>query len=191
MVAACQVALLLSTTAPLVAQEEPSFVHLMKAIRQNLELVERELARDEMELARYLQVLEKLQGGARDLAREAPMTGRDNALEAVEEARAIAEREPELDSLVFETLDRCRVEVERNVIGESGPSAAARFLAETLKLEQWANARFQSFVSACEYFKRVTTGIEDSANAHFLKSSQALERLYVLHAAALRAREPR
>ena len=114
--------------------------------------------------------------------------GRDNALE---EARAIAEQGPELDSLVFETLDKCRFEAERDTIGESGPSAAARFLAEALKLEQWVNARFQSFVSAGEHFKRVTTGIEDSANRHLLRASQALERLYVLRAAALRTREPR
>ncbi len=180
---------MLAATTPLSAQDEPSFLELVKGIRDRLELVERGLSQDEVALTRYLRILEKLQSGARSLAQDAPMTRRDAAMKTVEESRAIAEEDPELESVVFETLDRCQVEAERDVIGESGPAAAARFLAETLKLEQFANDQFQRFLGECEQFKRLASGIEERANAHFTSSSQALQRLYILHAAALRARE--
>ncbi|MEO8276721.1 MAG: hypothetical protein ABI639_10915 [Thermoanaerobaculia bacterium] len=174
---------------PLAAQEEPTFVSQMNVARRNLAAIDSALAKQERELSRYLEVLFKLQDGARQLAKAAPMTGRDAALDSVEEARAIAETDPEMGPLVFETLDRCRIEVEKNVIGESGPAAAARYLREILKLEEEANGRFSFFVNQVDQYQTLIRGIESGANQHLLVASQALARLYVLHSFALSTRD--
>ncbi len=183
--------LLLAPSGPLVAQEELNFSQVAKGVREGLTRLDRELSDREVELGRHLEVLGKLTEGAGELARSAPMTGRDAALEAIEEARELAAIEPPLDDEVFAVLERCRAEVAHSVFGETGPGAAARFLAQVLKLEESTNGKLRKLILDVGVLRQIDDLIDMSSNAHIAKSSQSLDRLYLQHAVGLALREPR
>jgi hypothetical protein len=177
--------------SPLVAQEELSFSQEARGVREGLMRLERQLNDREVELGRHLEILDQLTEGAGELARSAPRTGRDAALAAIEAARELAAIEPPLDGEVFAILDRCRAEVEHSVFGETGPGAAARLLARVLVLEESANESLRRLLVDVGVFRQIDDLIDMGANAHLAKSSQALDRLYRLHAVGLALREPR
>ena len=181
----------LAGSSPLVAQEEPSFSQEAKGLREGLTRLDRQLNDREVELGRHFEILDKLTEGAGTLARSAPMTGRDAALEAIEAARELAAIEPPLGVEVFAVLERCRAEVEHGVFGETGAGAAARLLAQVLALEESTNESLRQLLVDVGVFRQIDSLIAMSSNAHLAKSSQALDRLYRLHAVGLALREPR
>ncbi len=181
------VALLLAA-APIAAQEEPSVIDLYREIRERFELLNLDLRERENELTRRLQLLERLTRGARELAESAPATGRDAARHGIEEAQAIAEKEPPLDREVFRALDRAEAELGRSVLGESPAATAARFLGEVLPIEQGLATDLQGYLIEVQMIRRLADEVDGDATKHLADGVFALQRLYAVHAAAIAAR---
>ncbi len=182
-------ALLFFATATLSAQEEPNLLELTQEIRDRLQTIERLMRARELELTRRVVMLERLTRGAQALGDQQPMTGRDAARHALVEAREIAEREPLLDRGVFQMLDRAEAALDRIVVGDTGGAVAARFLSEVLTLEQTTTDDVSSYLLDLRNLRRLTEGIDRSADQRLDQGTEALQRLFLVHAAALRARE--
>jgi hypothetical protein len=182
-------ALLLFAAATLSAQEDPSLHELTQEIRERLQTIDRELHARELELTRRVVMLEKLTRGAVALGDQPPMTGRDAARHALAEAREIAEQEPLLDRGVFQALDRAEAVLDRVVGGDTGGAVAKRFLVEVLALEQATTDGVGRYLRDLRSLRSLTQGIDRAADQDLDQATQALQRLYLVHAAALSARE--
>ncbi len=173
------------------AQEERTFQQLVQEAGALFQAMQRQLDLRQKELERLAEVLERLGEASTSLYRDPPMTRRDTALAAVEEARALAAQEPALDENVLAILDRCEAEAGRDVTGERGPEAAARLLAASILLEAETNDRVRSFLADADALGRASDGI--AMRARFLSSqaTRALDRLLALRAVALSERDRR
>lgn len=181
-------ALLLFAAAGLAAQDEPGIQEQALEIRDRLHSIGRQLHERETELRRRIALLERLARGAEELGAAAPMTGRDAARRSVEEARAIAEQEPPLDRGVFQSLDRAEAALDRALPGDVGGTAAARFLGEVLAIEQSTTDAVRRFLFDTQSVRSLLDGIGRETEQELDRVAEALQRLFLVHAAALRAR---
>jgi hypothetical protein len=188
-VAAPLAALLFFGTATLSAQDEPGLLELTQEIRDRLQAIGRLMRARELELTRRVVMLERLTRGAQALGDQQPMIGHDAARHGLAAAREIAEQEPLLDRGVFQMLDRAEAALDRIVVGDTGGAVAARFLSEVLTLEQATTDEVGSYLLDLGNLRRLTDGIDRSADQDLEQATQALQRLFLVHAAALRARE--
>lgn len=181
---------LLQAPCPVAAQDEASFQEQAQLVGRLLQQMNRALVEEEKLLERRLRILSELTDGAHTLAKSAPETGRSAALQAVENARRIAEEEPPLPEDVLLALDRSEVEVgRRGGIGESGSGAADRFLTEILALERSTSEAIERFVGAAESIRGSYAQGAFTGDRAIARGAQALERLFLLHRLALDVRD--
>lgn len=170
------------------AQEPPTFQELTQEIGERVEALERTMHERQAELVRRVRLLEILARGADALAREAPMTGRDSARQAVADAREVAGQEPVLDRGVFQALERADAELLRSGPGSPPGAAAARFLAALLPLEQTTNDALGAYLSDAQRLLGLAASMARAAESEHARGAQALNRLLRVHAMALEAR---
>jgi len=182
-VAVASIILGIPAAAP--AQEERSFQQLAHEAGVLFQTMQRELDLRQKELERLTEMLEKLGEATTSLYRDPPMTRRDAALAAVEAARALAVQEPALDERVLEILDRCEAEAGRDLTGERGSEAAARFLTESIALEAEANDRVRKFLADVDSLGRASDGVSMRARFFASQATRALDRLLAQRAVAL------
>ncbi len=175
--------------APLPAQEEASFQQLLEEVRDRLQSLDRLMHERQTELVRRIRVLERLARGADALAREAPLTGRDIARQAVAEAREIAAEEPLLDRSVFQALERAEAELLRGLTGSPPGATVNRYLAATLAIEQTTNDALSGYLNDVRRLSELAAGIARTTEAEHANGTQAIDRLLRAHAAALQARD--
>ena len=175
--------------APLPAQDETSFQQLVEEVRDRLQTLDRSMHERQTELVRRIRVLEILARGADALAREAPLTGRDAARQAVAEAREIAAEEPLLDRGVFQALERADAELLRGLTGSPPGATANRYLAATLAIEQTTNDALSAYLNDVRRLSELVAGLARTTEAEHASGAQALDRLLRVHAAALEARD--
>jgi len=157
--------------APLPAQEEASFQQLLEEVRDRLQSLDRLMHERQTELVRRIRVLERLARGADALAREAPLTGRDIARQAVAEA------------------ERAEAELLRGLTGSPPGATVNRYLAATLAIEQTTNDALSGYLNDVRRLSELAAGIARTTEAEHANGTQAIDRLLRAHAAALQARE--
>lgn len=182
---------MLGTPAAVPAQEEQSFQQLAQEAGVLFQAMQRQLDLRQKELGRLAEILEKLGEATTSLYRDPPMTRRDTALAAVEGARALAAQEPALDERVLEILDRCEAEAGRDLTGERGSEAAARFLTESIVLEAETNDRVRKFLADADSLGRASDGVTLRARFYTSQATRTLDRLLAQRAVALSERDRR
>lgn len=176
--------------APIAAQDEPSLRDLARDLQTKLTEAHKLLKAQEDDLARRLELLDKLTDAGLQIAKSAPRTGRDEAAAAIEEARVEALREPPIEGELAAVLDRAEVELGREPIGELRGAAAARFVAELVPFAVETNTLLALYLQQASAMQQLVKGFADLGTREAQGASVGLKKLYEIQRRTFALQEP-